>query len=184
MIDNEDHTDIEDFFKSRKDEGYDGVELVYTDKSKDGYEDRNNSDNEATPESALEITCEKTMQIFDYYVADSKLKEKILDAYEDIKGHDGVDYNQCEAYGNAAQDPPCAAGTEGANRDEAHPEDMDLNPGAVLGTICEYQLAPDKANWNPPGEFRGTRGQDYTLDDEAFNEMKSFLKTYFGISSS
>ena len=178
LIDNDAHADMA-FFQNRKINGYDGVELIYTDKSSDGNALGNRADNEAEPGSAKRITCEKMMQLFDYYIADSALRKEINDAYLDIKGHAGLNYDNCAAYGNAAQIPVCAPGSDGALADPAHPAGMDLNPGAVLGTICAYQL--DSAGWVEPGEFLGTLGTDYTLQIAEFDKMKAFLSTYFGI---
>ncbi len=183
LIDHEGHRDVAGFFKGRKSAGYDAVELVYTDKEVDGNSAGHTSDNEANEDEVANIACEKMMQIFDYYIADETLDREITEAYLDIKSHTGVNYNNCEAYGNAVQtDPSCEAGDEGSSRDEAHPAGIDLNPGAVLGKICEYQLDPD--HWNPPGEFRGILDTNYQLDDEEFDKMKAFLRTHFGITSS
>ena len=178
LINNETHSAMS-FFEERKDEGYDGIELVYTDKNGDGT--ATTDDNETKGSSALDIVCEKMMQIFDYYIATDKLREKINSAYLKIKNHSGVGYDNCAAYGNAAQVPPCPTGTDGAESDDAHPADMDLNPGAVLGKICTYQLDPD--NWDPPSEFRGILDTNYDLADDEFNDMKAFLKKYFGVLS-
>ena len=178
VLDNESHDDLESFFAKRKATGYDGVEIIYTDPAGDGNDSGNTRDNETNTNTF----CQKIMQIFDYYVADKELDEELTEAYLDIKNSTGVDYNNCEAYGNAAQNPPCPQDSKGAERDEAHPANIDLNPGAVLGKMCEYELDPSK--WVPPNEFRGTLNTDYKLTDPAFNKIKTFLKTHFGVSQS
>ena len=185
IVDHEEHSEVLGFFANRKTNGYDGLELIYTDPNGDG----NGTGQTADNETFKTTTYEKLMQVFAYYVATSSITSELKAAYDDIKKHTGINYDNCAAYANAVQSPPCPQDRDNASdgpgpdedwtRDEVHPAGIDLNPGAVLGKIYEYKIDPE--NWAPPGEFRGTLETDYNLTDSQFDKMKSFLKKYFGV---
>lgn len=194
----------------------DGIELIYT-------------AIEGEDETLSPTTYQKMMQLYDYYVdgdSNTATGTALNASYSSFKGvllqakvaAEGMglaylEYDECN-YGNGQLKANRALGTPNlcpdddgdkvpnGKLDEVHSLAINLNPGALLGTVYEYQV---EANLNTAaGELLSSDGLDFTdegnigsasdlgLTDKnklfvswanpAFLPFKQYLDTYFFVN--